>query len=100
MLSYNQTPEVDPSTTSSPVSVNGTSTAPASASSSTGNGTTIEFNNSTFNYCFLEAQNWVGVDITAPDCTSDSNNTLCIDPDAANRIVSFKFHPVDSSNSS
>ncbi|SLM40550.1 LysM domain [Lasallia pustulata] len=98
MLSYNQTPEVDPSTTSSPVSVNGTSTAPASASSSTGNGTTIEFNNSTFNYCFLEAQNWVGVDITAPDCTSDSNNTLCIDPDAANRIANLYNDTILCSN--
>lgn len=105
MLSYNQTPEVDPTTTSSPVSVDGTSTAPASASSSagdstTGNDTAIQVNNSTINYCFLEAQNWVGVDVAPPDCTSDPNNTLCTDPDAANRIVSLRIYSVNVSVSS
>lgn len=100
MLSYNQTPEVDPTTTSSQGPVSETSTALASANSSAGNATTIEVNNSTFNYCFLEAQNWVGVDVTAPDCTLDSNNTLCIDPDAANRIVSSKLHRLNISSSS
>lgn len=64
----------------------------ANASLSTGNDTNVEYNNSTFIYCLLEAQNWVGVDTIAPDCVSDPNNTLCTDPDAANRLVGF-FSP-------
>ena len=65
-------------------------TAPASTASSNGNDSNVEYNNASFSYCFLESQNWMGVDIVAPDCTSDANNILCTDPDAANRIVSFK----------
>ncbi|KAF6223147.1 hypothetical protein HO173_013268 [Letharia columbiana] len=97
-LSYNQTSGSDPNTTASPISVNGTSTAPGNDSSIPGNGTTVELNNSTFNYCFLDAQNWVGIDITAPDCTLDSSQTLCTDPDAANRIANLYNDTVLCSN--
>lgn len=58
---------------------------PAPGASSTG--LAVESNNSTFDYCFLQAQNWVGVDVTEPDCGSDPDNLLCTDPDAATRIV-------------
>ena len=93
MLSYNQTPEVDPVAPSIFAPMNGTLTAPASANSSAENGTTVRLNNPTINYCFLESHNWPGVDVATPDCSSDPNNTLCTDPDAANRIVSSKFLP-------
>ena len=87
MPSYNVTIPVDPdpTTNSSLVPVNETVTAPANASSSA---IPFEVDDSPLNYCFLESQNWVGVDVDLPDCTLDPNNTLCSDPDAANRIVS------------
>ena len=76
-------------TTSLPASLTATLTNSASVSP-TGGGYPVEINNSTFNNYFLEAQNWVGVDVDPPDCTADPDNILCADPDAANRIVKFK----------
>lgn len=89
--SYDQSQEANSTTTASPGSVSETPVSPANASLSTGNDTTVKYNNSTFIYCFLEAQNWVGVDTSAPDCVADPNNTLCTDPDAANRLVGLRF---------
>ena len=95
MLSYNQTPEAEPTTTSSPVALNGVMKAPASVTYSTGNSTPTTITNSTFNYCFLESQNWVGVNALESDCDSDPNTTLCAESEPASRIVSGKSHPID-----
>lgn len=103
-MSFEQTPEVDPITSpfiiSSPVPTAGILTSPPNASSSPGEGAALEVNNSTASYCFLEAQNWIGVDLVEPDCSSDPTNLLCTDADAASRIVSYKSHPVVCSGSS
>lgn len=56
-----------------------------------GNESTIEINNATFSYCLLEAQNWEGFDVSASNCSSDSNSSLCTDTAASNRIVSFRL---------
>ena len=95
MLSYNQTPEAEPPTTSLPVAVTGVMTATASVTYSTGNSTPTTVTNSTFNYCFLESQNWVGVNALESDCNSDPNTTLCTDSNPASRIVSGNSHPVN-----
>ena len=95
MLSYNQTPEAEPTTTSLPIAITGVTTVPASVTYSTGNSTPTTVTYSTFNYCFLESQNWVGVNALESDCNSDSNTTLCTDSDPASRIVSGFSHPVD-----
>ncbi|KAL8831398.1 MAG: hypothetical protein Q9170_005312 [Blastenia crenularia] len=88
MLSFNQTPDAAPSTTDTPAPTTQTVTTPPGATTSS-TGTTVQSQNSTFNYCFLEAQNWVGVDIDTPDCSSDPNNYLCTNPDAATRIANL-----------
>jgi hypothetical protein len=36
-------------------------------------------------WCFLESQNWTGVEVE-PDC-SDTSNVFCTDPDSMNRMV-------------
>ncbi|KAL9594564.1 MAG: hypothetical protein Q9219_006967, partial [cf. Caloplaca sp. 3 TL-2023] len=47
--------------------------------------TTVQ--NAAFSYCFLQAQNWVGVDVVPPDCSADPTSILCTDPDAGNCIL-------------
>lgn len=85
MLSQNQTNTDPPQPNSTTIILaNGTVTNITLPGDQPGNGTTTEMNNSKFDYCFLESQNWVGAD---PDCDSDPNSTLCSDPDAASRIV-------------
>lgn len=91
MPSYNQTQEADLNTTAPPASPSEVPLGPANASVSTGNGTTIEYNNPAFTYCLLEAQSWVGVDVDAPDCIANPNNTLCADPESASRLVGLTF---------
>ncbi|KAL8705754.1 MAG: hypothetical protein Q9201_001149 [Fulgogasparrea decipioides] len=84
LLSFNQTPEVDPTPTDSPFPI---TTGPSNPNPSGGNDVPFRDRYSTFNYCFLEAQNWVGVDIVPADCGADPTNILCTDPEAGNRIV-------------
>lgn len=88
-LNYNVTVDDEPTETDMPASMTETiTTPPAAATSSTGDVPFFD-KNSTFNYCFLEAQNWVGIDIDLPDCTSDPSNFLCTNPDEANRMANL-----------
>ncbi|KAL8826183.1 MAG: hypothetical protein Q9191_003961 [Dirinaria sp. TL-2023a] len=95
MLSFNQTPEVDPEPTSLPASAAPTLTSPPGTSST---GLSVQSNNITSDFCFLQAQNWVGVDVAEPDCSSDPGNPLCTDPDAATRIANFYNDTILCSN--
>ncbi|KAH7360209.1 hypothetical protein BKA65DRAFT_576795 [Rhexocercosporidium sp. MPI-PUGE-AT-0058] len=40
-------------------------------------------------WCFLESQNWTGVDVD-PDC-SDASNVFCSDPDSVNRMANLYY---------
>ncbi|KAI1109681.1 hypothetical protein F5Y14DRAFT_444510 [Nemania sp. NC0429] len=42
-------------------------------------------------WCFLESQNWVGVDVEPADCTSDPSNIFCTDPSSMNRMVNLYY---------
>ena len=92
MLSYNQTPEGDPTSTASSLLATRISTTEGIESVSAVTQTAIELHISTFSYYFLESQNWEGVDVTDSDCSSDFNtDTLCTDSDTGYCIVSFNL---------
>ena len=46
---------------------------------------TVEYNNATSNFCFLQAQNWPGVDTV--DCSNSSAG--CVDANAGSRIANL-----------
>ena len=46
---------------------------------------TVEYNNATSSFCFLQAQNWPGVDTV--DCSNSSAS--CVDANAGSRIANL-----------
>ena len=42
---------------------------------------TLKSNSSASSWCLIESQDWVGSDIIQPDCSTDSTNPSCSDPD-------------------
>ncbi|KAK0117167.1 hypothetical protein ONS96_013000 [Cadophora gregata f. sp. sojae] len=42
-------------------------------------------------WCYLESQNWIGVDVDEPDCTANPSNVFCTDPSAMTRMANLYY---------